>query len=257
MPYKKDRAMTPGEHYRFGPFELDVAERELRRGGEIVPLTAKTLDLLLILMQGAGRTFTKSELLESLWPGTAVKETSLSQTVFLLRKALGENPDGSHYIRTVQRRGYKFVGSVNQEDVAGNGAGSGQVLTTSSCNSYFWPAIATLAVLAMGVLPSVHFRQGAPEARMVRSAILPPEKTSFIPGSMALSPHGRRIVFTTTSENGKGQFWIRPLDAEIAQPLGGTGAAAVLVSRQPLGGLLRGREAEEDRHAGWSTGRLG
>src|SRR5215469_1780538 len=108
--------MTPEEYYRFGSFQLDVAERELRQDGKIVALTAKTFDLLLILVQGAGRTFTKSELLESLWPGTAVEESSLSQTVFLLRKALGENGEGSEYIRTVQRRGYKFIGSVSRPD---------------------------------------------------------------------------------------------------------------------------------------------
>ena len=61
--------MTPEEHYQFGPFHIDVAERELRREGELVPLTAKTFDLLLILVRGAGRTFQKSELMESLWPG--------------------------------------------------------------------------------------------------------------------------------------------------------------------------------------------
>jgi Tol biopolymer transport system component/DNA-binding winged helix-turn-helix (wHTH) protein len=217
--------VTPGEHYRFGPFEVDVAERELRRDGEVVALTAKTFDLLLILVQGAGRTFTKSELLESLWPGTAVEESSLSQTVFLLRKALGENPDGSDYIRTVQRRGYKFVGSVNPQDVAGNGAGSGQALTTSSRNSNFWPAITTLAVLAMGVLAFVHFREAAPEAGVVRSTVFQPEKARYSDGWLALSPDGRRIAFALTPENGKQQLWIRSLDALTAHPLDGTDGA--------------------------------
>ena len=58
--------MPPAEQYRFGPFHVDVAERELRRDGEVVALPAKTFDLLMILVQGAGRTFTKPELLESL-----------------------------------------------------------------------------------------------------------------------------------------------------------------------------------------------
>ena len=86
------------EQYRFGPFCLDVAERELRRGGELIALTAKAFDLLLVLVRGAGKTFPKSELMEALWPGTVVEESNLSQTIFLLRKALGENGDGSDYI---------------------------------------------------------------------------------------------------------------------------------------------------------------
>jgi DNA-binding winged helix-turn-helix (wHTH) protein len=109
--------VTPGEQYRFGPFRLDVGERELRRDGEVVPLTAKTFDLLLILVRGAGRTFNKSELLESLWAGSTVEESNLSQTIFLLRKALGENGDGLDYILTVPRRGYKFAISVCRQDL--------------------------------------------------------------------------------------------------------------------------------------------
>ena len=111
--------MTPtnGEQYRFGPFQLDVAERELRCDGEVVPLTAKAFDLLLNLLRGAGRTLTKSELLEILWPQRAVEESNLSQTIFLLRKALGENGDGSDYILTVPRRGYKFIGSVSRHEL--------------------------------------------------------------------------------------------------------------------------------------------
>ena len=123
--------MQPGEQYRFGPFHLDVEERELRRDGEVIALTAKTLDLLLILVRGAGRTFSKSELLESLWPGIAVEEGNLSQTIFLLRKALGENGDGSGYILTVPRRGYKFIGGVSGKEANGNRADPEKVPTMS------------------------------------------------------------------------------------------------------------------------------
>src|SRR5215469_3300886 len=167
--------MTPEEYYRFGSFQLDVAERELRQDGKIVALTAKTFDLLLILVQSAGRTFTKSELLESPWPGTAVEESSLSQTVFLLRKALGENGEGSEYIRTVQRRGYKFIGSVSRQDGASDGAGLEGAPTSPSRSSRLWPVIAALSVLAAGGLAFVRFREVPPEVRLVRSTIPRPE----------------------------------------------------------------------------------
>ena len=153
--------MKPGEHYRFGPFELDLDERELRRDGELVALTAKTFDLLLILVQGAGRTLTKSELLEALWPGTAVEESSLSQTVFLLRKALGESGDSSDYVRTVQRRGYKFTGSVSRQGGASNGAGPAAP-TSPARVSHLWPVVAAFAVLAAGGLAFVRFHEVPP-----------------------------------------------------------------------------------------------
>ena len=91
---------------------------------------------------------------------------------------------------------------------------------------WLWLAAATLATVAVATLAWVHFRQTAPEARVVRSTILPPEKTSFSfttnLGPVALSPDGRRMVFAATAEDGKSQLWIRPLDAEEAQLLAGT-----------------------------------
>jgi len=218
--------LRPGEQYRFGPFHLDVAERELRRDGEVIALTAKTFDLLLLLVQGAGRTFEKSELLESLWPGAAIEEGNLSQTIFLLRKALDENGDRSDYIRTVPRRGYKFIGAVSRLEHRENGSAVSLAPEAAWRTSRLWPAIAALAILALAALALVHFRWAAAEVRVVRSTILPPEKTSF-PfatnlGPVALSPDGRRMVFAATAEDGKSQLWIRSLAAEAAQPLAGT-----------------------------------
>jgi len=74
--------MVSGEQYRFGRFQLDVAERELRRDGELVALTAKTFDLLLILVRGAGRTLTKAELLDSLWPGVVSRRVTCRKPSF-------------------------------------------------------------------------------------------------------------------------------------------------------------------------------
>jgi DNA-binding winged helix-turn-helix (wHTH) protein len=177
-----------------------VAERELRRDGELIALTAKTFDLLLLLVRGAGRTFTKSELMESLWSSTTVEESNLSQTIFLLRKALGENGEGSEYIFTVPRRGYKFIGSVSRQPAAGNGVGPEQALTIPSRPSHVWPAIAALAILALAALAFVHFREAAPEARVVRSNMLLPEDTRYTDGTLALSPDGRRIAFAATQK---------------------------------------------------------
>ena len=214
-----------GEQYCFGPFHLNVAERELRRDGELIALTAKTFDLLMLLVRRAGRTITKSELMESLWSSTTVEENNLSQTIFLLRKALGENGEGSEYILTVPRRGYKFIGSVSRQDAAGHGVGPEQALTIPSRISHLWSVIATLAVLALGTLAFVHFRQVPPEAGVVRSNVFQPEKARYSDGMLALSPDGRRIAFALTPENGKSQLWIRPLDRETAQPLAGTDGA--------------------------------
>lgn len=97
--------------YEFGPFRLDPTERTLLRGNEIVPLTAKAFDTLYLLVRNSGHVLEKDEMIRALWPDTFVEEGSLSNNIFLLRKALGENPS---FIETVPRRGYRFVGAALQ-----------------------------------------------------------------------------------------------------------------------------------------------
>jgi TolB-like protein/DNA-binding winged helix-turn-helix (wHTH) protein/Flp pilus assembly protein TadD len=97
--------------YEFGAFRLDPAERKLMRGNEIVALTPKAFDTLLLLVRNSGHLMEKGDLIEMLWPDTFVEEGSLSNNIFLLRKALGEDPP---FIETVPRRGYRFIGAVRQ-----------------------------------------------------------------------------------------------------------------------------------------------
>jgi DNA-binding winged helix-turn-helix (wHTH) protein/Tol biopolymer transport system component len=96
--------------YVFGPFRLDPVERKLLRGDEIVVLTPKAFDTLVLLVRNHGRVLEKEELIRLLWPDTFVEEGSLTNHIFLLRKALGENG----FIETVPRQGYRFVGAVKQ-----------------------------------------------------------------------------------------------------------------------------------------------
>jgi TolB-like protein/DNA-binding winged helix-turn-helix (wHTH) protein/Tfp pilus assembly protein PilF len=97
--------------YEFGPFRLDPAERKLLRGSEIVALTPKTFDTLHLLVRNSGHLLEKDEFIRALWPDSFVEEGSLSNNIFLLRKALGEDPA---FIETVPRRGYRFIGAVRQ-----------------------------------------------------------------------------------------------------------------------------------------------
>jgi TolB-like protein/DNA-binding winged helix-turn-helix (wHTH) protein/Tfp pilus assembly protein PilF len=97
--------------YEFGPFRLDPAERKLLRGDEVVALTPKAFETLLLLVRNSGHLLEKNELIRLLWPNTFVEEGSLSNNIFLLRKALGEDPA---FIETVPRRGYRFIGAVRQ-----------------------------------------------------------------------------------------------------------------------------------------------
>ncbi|HZJ32447.1 MAG TPA: alpha/beta fold hydrolase [Vicinamibacterales bacterium] len=99
--------------YRFGPFHLDVRERRLSRGDEVIPLRLKVFDTLLVLVENAGRLVTKQEMLDTVWPETTVEENNLNHNVSVLRKALGEKATGQQYIETVPRVGYRFAAPVD------------------------------------------------------------------------------------------------------------------------------------------------
>src|SRR5215470_4571429 len=102
--------------YRFGPFRLDLLERRLSRDGDVLPLRLKVFDTLRVLVENAGRLMTKEELLEAVWPGTAVEENNLNHNVSILRKALGEKATGQSYIETVPRLGYRFAAPVERAE---------------------------------------------------------------------------------------------------------------------------------------------
>src|SRR5436305_236422 len=97
--------------YAFGEIRVDVQNRVLRRGEEPIALTPKAFDVLMLLMQHSGEVVSKDELIQSVWPDSFVEESNLTQTVFMLRKALGET-SGQRYILTVQGRGYRFAPDV-------------------------------------------------------------------------------------------------------------------------------------------------
>ena len=76
--------------YKFGPFTIDATKRLLQRNKEVVPLTPKTFDTLLALVENAGKAMEKTELMRHVWPDSFVEEGNLTYHISLLRKALGE-----------------------------------------------------------------------------------------------------------------------------------------------------------------------
>ncbi|HEX3561093.1 MAG TPA: winged helix-turn-helix domain-containing protein [Pyrinomonadaceae bacterium] len=107
--------MKPEKHfYEFGPFRVDASRRRLLRAGEVVALTPKAFDTLLVLVENGGRVVEKDELMEKVWPGVSVEENNLTQNISALRKALGERREEPQYIATVSGLGYRFIASVDE-----------------------------------------------------------------------------------------------------------------------------------------------
>lgn len=98
--------------YRFGPFLVDRAGYRVVRGDQALDLTPKLLDLLLHLLDHAGELVTKEALLDAVWPDANVTDNALAQAISDLRDALGDDATAATYIKTVARRGYRFVAPV-------------------------------------------------------------------------------------------------------------------------------------------------
>ena len=96
--------------HTFGPFNLDTDTQTLFRGGQPVPVGRRAVALLQVLVGRPGLPVSKDVLIEVAWGGLAVEESNLAVQIAALRKALGTESGGEHWIETLPRRGYRFVG---------------------------------------------------------------------------------------------------------------------------------------------------
>jgi predicted ATPase/DNA-binding winged helix-turn-helix (wHTH) protein len=101
-----------GIRLRFGPFELNVGERSLKKANQVLPLGGRAYDILITLLENAGEVVAKSELIAKAWPDVTVEEGSLRVHLSALRKALGDGQFGNKYIANVQGQGYSFIAPV-------------------------------------------------------------------------------------------------------------------------------------------------
>ena len=104
--------------YRFGPFRLQPHPGVLYRGGELVALAPKAFGVLLLLVENAGNVVPKQEILDKVWAGLFVEDTSLTKNISILRKILNEGFPGAEVIRTVSKVGYQLAVLVSLEPEA-------------------------------------------------------------------------------------------------------------------------------------------
>src|SRR5260370_13910416 len=99
---------------RFGPFELNVAERSLKKANQVIPLGGRAYDILIALLEKAGEVVAKATLIAKAWPDVTVEEGSLRVHLSALRKALGDGQFGNNNIATIQGHGYSFIAPVTR-----------------------------------------------------------------------------------------------------------------------------------------------
>jgi DNA-binding winged helix-turn-helix (wHTH) protein len=100
--------------YRFDDCELDTDRHELRRGGAAQPLEPLAFDLLRHLIENRERVVSKDDLRATVWSGRVVSESTLSSWMTTVRAAIGDDGEAQRLIRTVPRRGFRFVGTISE-----------------------------------------------------------------------------------------------------------------------------------------------
>src|SRR5215831_11314287 len=100
--------------FLFADCVLDPDRRELSRGPEVIATGPQVFDLLVYLLQNRDRVVSKDNLLDTVWGGRIVSESTLASHLNAARKAIGDNGQEQRLIRTVARKGFRFVGEVTE-----------------------------------------------------------------------------------------------------------------------------------------------
>lgn len=239
------------EPLRFGPFELDLRTRELRKDGRRIRLQDKPFEVLATLLDRPNDIVTRDELRRRLWPADTfvVFDDSLNTAIRKAREALGDSAEAPRFIETVPRHGYRFIGPLNGSDRGAREAVAmvpapalpagppvepyapvEPAASRAGSNTQRWPVAgaAVLAIAAAVLAASVFALRSRPgtSAAVVRFQLEAPASAGFTRSSLtsaALSPDGRRIAFTAASYRDRTtRIWLQALNSDAARLLPGT-----------------------------------
>jgi len=104
--------------YSFDPYAIDTDTRELKRGTKLVALEPQVFDLLVYLIENRDHVVSKDDLIASVWKGRIVSESTLTSRINAARRVIGDSGEHQNLIRTVARKGLRFIGSVREESAA-------------------------------------------------------------------------------------------------------------------------------------------
>src|SRR5262245_61093046 len=119
--------------FRFGDYTLDADRRELTQHGTLVAVEPQVFDLLLYLIENRDRVVSKDDLLDAVWGGRIVSESTLTSRINAARRAIGDSGDRQEMIRTLARKGFRFVAAVTEgsESAAPSPPGPAQPLASA------------------------------------------------------------------------------------------------------------------------------
>jgi DNA-binding winged helix-turn-helix (wHTH) protein/Tol biopolymer transport system component len=191
--------------FEFGPFRLDVDGWRLSRDGEPVALEPRVFALLVLLVERRGELLTKSEVIARLWQGIHVEERTLTQHVYVLRKALG--PTGHQYIQNVPRKGYRFAGEVRIIEPATapapEAASVPLPVVTAPMRRWSVGWLSALPAVALVVWGLARVGPGQAQAEV---PLLQKLTSDGIAQLSAIAPDGNTVAYTRTGPHGESLY---------------------------------------------------
>ena len=159
--------------FEFDAYVLDIDRRELRRAGQLITIEPQVFDLLTYLLRHRDRVVTKDEILDSVWCGRVVSESTLTSRINSTRGAIGDNGKDQRLIKTLRHKGFRFVGAVREPcertgDPGTGGPAGSQLslpdkpsivvlpfanLSEETSNDYFADGMVEEITMALGRLP--------------------------------------------------------------------------------------------------------
>ena len=248
--------------YSFDAFRVDAARRQVSRGGEVVQLNPRVFETLVVLLRHAGRVVEKDELMKAVWPDSFVSDDSLTQSIWALRRALGDDWSQPRFVATVPRRGYRFIApvTVSSPDARADAAAGAAAVPVheppAAPGAIDWPASqpatpidaargagglrsgggrraipaawAAAGTAAMFLLVAgVVFTWTRPEPSLgaIRTLVPAPERTTIVSGP-AVSPQSRAVAFVAQDiESGRTRVWVRTLASGDTRAIAGSEGA--------------------------------
>lgn len=218
----------PKHKISFAEFELDPARRRLTRSGQEVRLNPKAFDLLVFLVENAGRIVSKDEILNAVWESQFVEEANLAVQISTLRKALNDKKGTPNFLVTVPGKGYEFVADVQtdeeivienhrvsqvviEEKEEGEKGRRGEEETNFKASKFLFSKIFGVVVVLMAIT-AVWFWFGSrvtnPDAKAIKLSRL---TTNGKVSAVTITPDGRYAVFAQKDAEGD-SLWLRQIE---------------------------------------------